>query len=372
MIATLPRIANNKTRESVSQRFISVDALRGFDMFWIMGGDFLFRSFYKIYDTPWTRELNEQMEHVPYEGFHFYDLIFPLFIFIVGVSITFSLPRVIEQHGKFIAVKRIFIRSVILFLLGIFYMGGIAGGFENIYLAGVLQRISVAYFFAAIIFCFTNLKQMIALCILMLVGYWAVLTFVPVPGFDVPSYEQGKNLAHYIDRWLPGQKFEGTILSTLGAVANCLIGVFAGLLLKNKENSDQKRVGWLLAGGLICIIVGSIWGMQFPIIKALWTSSYVLVACGCGAILLGIFYQVIEIWKFQKWAQPFVWIGMNAITIYIAASILNFRKLSQRFVGGDVKTLLGNYSDLITSLVALLLMFWFVHFLYKRKVFIKI
>lgn len=356
----------------LSKRLISIDALRGFDMFWIMGGDYLFRSFHQIHDASWTRELNEQMEHVPYQGFHFYDLIFPLFIFIVGVSITFSLPRIIERHGKLVAVKRIFIRSILLFLLGVFYMGGIANGLDNIYLAGVLQRISVAYFFAALICCFCNVKQMIALCILMLAGYWALLTFVPVPGFGVPSYEQGKNLAHYIDRWLPGQKFEGTILSTLGAVANCLIGVFAGLILKDEQRSPKQKVVWLLSAGMLLLALGGVWGMSFPIVKALWTSSYVLVACGWSAILLGIFYQIIEIWKFQKWAQPFVWIGMNAITVYVAASILNFRKLSLRFVGGDIKAMLGNYSDLITSFITLLLMFSFVHFLYKKKMFIKI
>src|SRR5262245_1852286 len=128
-----------------STRLVSLDALRGWDMFWIMGGDFLVRSLVKVYDCRLTRELHDQMDHVPYEGFHFYDLIFPLFIFMVGVAITFSVPKMIERNGRAAAVKRIAMRSVILFLLGILYMGGISSGFGEIWMAGVLQRIASAY-----------------------------------------------------------------------------------------------------------------------------------------------------------------------------------------------------------------------------------
>src|SRR5256885_13143982 len=224
-------------------------------------------------------------------------------------------------------------------LLGIFYMGGVAAGFKNVYLAGVLHRIAVAYFFAALIFCFLGsfpsppaakrgLVIMIGLCFLLLVGYWALLTFVPIPGIGAPSLDgPGKNLAHYLDElYLPGQRFEGTLLSTMAAVANCLLGVFAGLLLKNPTIPDQQKVYWLVGGGAISLGLGFAWAQQFPIIKLLWTSSYVLVACGYSAILLGIFHQIIQLWKFQKWAQPFVWIGMNAITIYLVANMVNFHR----------------------------------------------
>ena len=196
-----------------SRRLLSVDALRGFDMFWIMGGDYIVRSLPKIHDSPLTRALAAQMDHCEWAGFHFYDLIFPLFVFIVGVSLVFSIPRMIERDGRPAAIKRIVIRSVILFLLGIFYMGGVANGFKNVYLAGVLHRIAVAYFFAALIFCFLassrssltaseglpsvgsakeGLFTMIALCFLLLIGYWALLTFVPLPGIGAPSLAQAK------------------------------------------------------------------------------------------------------------------------------------------------------------------------------------
>lgn len=355
-----------------TQRLTSIDALRGFDMFWILGGDFLFRSFRQIYDCPVSRELESQMEHVPYEGFHFYDFIFPLFLFIVGISITLALPRVIEKSGKNPAVFRITKRAVILFLLGIFYMGGISGGIDNIYLAGVLQRISVAYFFAALAFCYLNNRGLILLTAVLLIGYYAILALVPVPGFGEPSFEQGKNLAHYIDQRLPGQKFEGTILSTFGAVGNVLIGVLIGNILKIKSYSEQRKVSVLLITGSVILLTGFIWGIWFPVIKAIWTSSYVLVACGFGILLFALFYQVIEIWKYRKWAQPFIWIGMNSIAIYIAASILNFPKLAQRLIGGEVGSWLSGYHQLVTALISLIFLFWLARFLYRNKIFIKV
>ena len=372
--ATNPTIEKSSAENPTSsQRFMSVDALRGFDMFWIVGGDVLIRSLQKIYDSSVTKGLANQMSHCDWDGFRFYDLIFPMFVFIVGVAIPFSIPKLIEREGKGAAVKRIFIRSVILFLLGIFYMGGVANGFKNVYLAGVLQRIAVAYFFAALLFCFFKPRMLLALTILFLFGYWALMTFVPVPGIGGASYEQGKNLAYWIDqRFLPGQKFEGTLLSTLPAVANCLFGIFAGLLLKTKILSEQKKVFCLLAGGMAGLVLGICWSFQFPIIKLLWTSTYVLVACGISAILLGVFHQIIAVWKLQKWAQPFVWIGMNAITIYLVSAIVGFQKLASRFVGGDIAVALGSWADFVRAVVALVLVFAVVRFLYRRKIFLRL
>ena len=435
------------SQQNSNSRLISVDALRGFDMFWIIGGDLVIRSLPKIHSSALTRFLATQMDHCEWAGFHFYDLIFPLFVFIVGVSLVFSVSRMVERAGRPAAIKRIIVRSVILFLLGIFYMGGVAAGVKNVYLAGVLHRIAVAYFFAALIFCFlgcspspskeragerlrapgatkgclprfaegqttipplpggegrgegesrgyprplptpsseirseamwqprNGLYTMIALCFLLLVGYWALMTFVSVPGIGTPSLDQpGKNLAHYLDElYLPGQRFEGTLLSTMAAVANCLLGVFAGLLLKASKISAQQKVYWLVGSGAASLLLGFAWSLQFPIIKLLWTSTYVLVACGYGAILLGIFYQIIELWGFQKWARPFVWIGMNAITIYLVGNIANLHRLALRFVGGDIKILLGNYSDLAAALVGLALALWLVNFLYRRNIFLRL
>src|SRR4051794_36754269 len=153
-VPTLTETQRPGSRETAPSRLLSVDAFRGFDMFWIMGGDYIIRSLPKIHDSPLTRALAAQMDHCEWAGFHFYDLIFPMFLFIVGASLVFSISRMVERAGRAATIKRIFIRSIVLFLLGMFYMGGVADGFENVYFAGVLHRIAVAYFFTALIFCF--------------------------------------------------------------------------------------------------------------------------------------------------------------------------------------------------------------------------
>jgi predicted acyltransferase len=342
-------------------------------MFWIIGGDHLVRSLRRVYDSAATRWLADQMEHCPWAGFHFYDLIFPLFVFVVGVVIPFSLPGIMERDGRPAALRRVVVRSAVLFLLGVFYMGGIANGFGNVYLAGVLHRIGVAYLFAGLLFCFCRPKTLAAWAAALLVGYWALMTFVPVPGVGPPSYDQGRNLAHWVDqRWLPGQKFEGTLLSTMAATANCLLGVFAGLLLKDRTKRDQEKVVWLLGAGAASLAAGIAWSWQFPLIKLLWTSSYVLVACGIGAILLGLFHLLIEVWGWRQWCRPFVWVGANAITIYLLSSIANFRKLADRIVGGEVAGWLGNWAATVNAAVALGMALWVVWFLYRRRIFLRL
>ena len=360
--------------KSPAQRLQCVDALRGFDMFWILGGDYVVRSFVAIHDSPLTRWLAGEMEHSEWAGFHFYDFIFPLFIFIVGVSLVFSLSGMLERVGRAATLKRIFRRSIILFLLGVFHMGGVANGFDGMCFAGVLQRIAGAYFFAALIFCFFRPRQMVWICAALLAGYWALLTFVPVPGMAAPTLAApGKNLAHFIDeQYLPGQRFEGTILSTMTAVANCLLGVFAGLLLRNDRVKGREKVMWLAAGGGVSLLLGLVWSLEFPIIKLLWTSSYVLVAGGCSALLLALFYQLIEQWNFRSWAQPFVWIGLNALPIYVIAGIVNFHRLTERFAGGDVRNILGHWSGLATAVLSLALALWLARFFYRQNIFLRL
>jgi predicted acyltransferase len=372
----------------ITTRLLCLDALRGFDMFWIMGGDWVLRSLNKIHDDSFTRMLQRQMEHaaneeavinakagpVDWTGFHFYDLIFPLFIFMAGMSIVFSVPKIIEQRGRGAAVQRIITRSVLLFFCGVLYM---AWGWGGLWFAGVLQRIASAYLFAALLFCFFKPRALVRICVVCLVGYWALLRFVPMPGAEHASFEHGKNLAWWIDQhYLPGNKFEGTILSTIPAAANCLLGVFAALFITSNKIENRRKPMWLIGAGLLSLALGFAWAQFFPIVKMLWTSTYVLVACGYSAILLGIFYQVIELWQIRKWAMPFVWIGSNAITIYLVSAAFGFRKLANRFVGGEVtqffNTHFSNSGEVLRSIVALILMLCVVRFLYQRKIFIRL
>ena len=362
----------------VTQRLLSLDALRGFDMFWIVGAEELVRSLEKITSSGPVGVVADQLRHKPWAGFHFEDLIFPLFVFIIGVSLVFSLTKTIAQSGRRAALVRVFRRSVILYLLGILYYGGFSTPFEKIRLLGVLQRLALCYFFASLLFCYLKPKALVGVCVGLLLGYWALLSFVPVPGHGAGNFAEGANLTNYLDQhYLPLRKWDGDhdpegLLSTLPAIASCLLGVFAGLLFKNTAVPDRKKAGYLIAAGLGCLAVGWLWHFNFPVIKKIWTSSFVLVAGGYSFLILAAFFQVIDVWKFQKWATPFVWIGANPITIYVGGRFIDFEAMAQLFVGGEVNKSLGRYGELVLAMTTLAFGLWFLRFLYQRKIFLRV
>ena len=371
------------------QRVVSVDALRGFDMFWILGGDSLAQALKAMSGdgnglfARLGRGFGDQLDHVEWAGFRFYDLIFPLFVFIVGVSLVFSLTRIVEREGRAAAHKRVLWRFVILFLLALIYSGGVSHKWPDIRLLGVLNRIALCYLFASLLFLNLRLRGLIIAFVSLVVGYWALMTFVPVPGIGAGSFAPGANLANWIDlHYLPGKRWDGTWdpegwLSTLPAIGTCLLGVFAGLLLKDVRVTPEKKSLWLMGAGVVMVVLGYLWGIQFPIVKKIWTSSFVLVAGGFSALLLGAFHQVIDVWGKQRWSTPFIWIGANAITLYFLENIVNYERLAARFVGGDVKAFLDNHlaagaGHLMAAIVGLLLATALAGFLYRRKIFLRV
>lgn len=363
---------------AISNRLLCLDAFRGFDMFWIVGAENIVHAMRKISDRGWIRLLADQMDHKEWEGFAFYDLIFPTFVFIAGVSIVYSLGRLVEQEERATAYRRVVTRGALLYAVGIFYYGGIMKGVDHIRLLGVLQRIALSYTFAALLFCTFRLRGLAIAFAALLLGYWALMTFVPVPDVGAGNFAEGKNLANYIDKqYLPLRKWDGDhdpegLLSTLPAIGTCLMGVFAGYLLKDARLGQQRKFFYLVAGGVASVALGWLWGLQFPVIKKIWTSSYVLVAGGYSALLLAAFYQVIEIWGFSAWALPFVWIGMNPITVYLAHNIVDFDELALRFAGGPIKESAGVYGELLVTTVIMALTFLLVRFMYNRKIFLRI
>ncbi len=404
---------NTPDTKPSSPRLVSVDALRGFDMFWIIGADALVQALNRMSETPVTKFLATQMEHVEWEGFHFYDLIFPLFLFIVGVSIVLSMDRMLATHGRKGALIRIAKRSVLLFVLGIFYYNGLTRAWPDVQVSGVLPRIALCYFIAATLYVLLPRKGVVVAAALCLVVYWALMMFVPFPDVHLAhekigknetqakaktpdvllgdvsttvrgTFEEGHNLAHYVDfRWLPGKKRnlyytnEG-LLSTIPAVATTLLGVMAGWLLMSARWSGKQKVVWLLAAGAAGVLLGMLWGHQFLIIKRIWTSSYVLVAGGYSAIFLGVFYLVVDVWQKRAWCQPFVWMGTNAITIYLADNILGgFNGIAARLVGGNVQQFADAHiakgcGDLLIAAVGIVIAFGLVRFLYQRKIFLRV
>jgi len=365
--------------EPVKGRIVSVDVLRGFDMFWITGGAGFFLAIFKLFGGKIEEWFVPQLEHAEWEGFHFYDLIFPLFVFIVGMSVVFSLQKILATKGRKAAYNRLVRRFILLYLLGIFYYGGMNHGFQHIRLMGVLQRLALTYFFTGMLFIHFRMRGLIVAFAALLIGYWAWLSFIPVPGLGKVSFAEGQNWANWVDQhFLPLRKWNGDwdpegLLSTLPAIASCILGVFASLLIRDRSIEDKKKVYYMIGGGIAGVIIGYLWGLQFPIIKKIWTSSYVLVAGGYSFILLGVLYLILDVWKIQKWAIPFVWIGMNPITIYMARNIVNFNRLAERVVGGELQTMMGEkIGYLLLTSVSLGFTLIVVRFLFNRKIFLRL
>ncbi len=372
-----------------TRRVESVDALRGFNFVWILCGDGVMLAIGEMsrHKGPVVSAvggfLGEQLTHVAWEGLRFYDFVFPLFVFLTGVSIVLALPRQVEREGRGRAHLRVLRRALILFALGFVYYGGISEHWEDVRWLGILQRIALCYLFTSLMFLNFNLRGMIAACVALLAGYWALMTFVPVPGIGAGSFAPDANLANWIDvHYLPGHLWDDTrdpegLLSTLPAIASCLIGVFAGMLLADVRLPAQRKSLWLIGGGVALLAAGHVWALQFPVIKAIWTSSFVLVTSGYSAILLGVFHQVVDVWGVKRWATMLVWIGTNAIMLYMAQNLINFAEVSQTLVGGDVaewldRTVTRGTGNLAVNALGLAFAFAFAGFLYRRKIFVRV
>jgi len=333
-----------------------------------------------------------------------------------------------------------------LFALGLVYYGGVSESWPDIRLLGVLNRIALCYLFTSLLFLNLRLPGLIVAFVAILAGYWALMTFVSVSGIGVGSYAKDANLANWIDaQYLPGRKWNGAwdpegLLSTLPAIGTCLLGVFAGLLLKEPSLQPHQKTLWLIGAGAAMIALGALWGLQFPIVKNIWTSSYVLVCGGlsalllgvfaglllkepslqphqktlwligagaamialgllwglqfpivkniwtssyvlvCGglsALLLGVFHQVIDAWERRSWATIFIWIGASAITLYFINGIVGFQPLATQLVGGDVRSFVDSHltpgaGSFLEHAVGLLLAVALAGFLYRRKIFLRV
>lgn len=364
------------------ERLVSIDALRGFDMFWIIGGDALARAVCKWWGTPTAEAIGQQIQHVEWQGFRFYDLIFPLFLFVVGAVIPFSLKK--YQTGdspRGHALWRTIRRTVLLLVLALIYNGALKWDWANLRYVGVLQRIAICYFIASLIYLFTSLRTQAITAAAILLGYWALLALVPAPETGVRGdYSKATNLVGWVDRHvLPGRIMAGYygtgdnegLLSTIPAVATALLGVLAGEWLLSARKPAIKALG-LLGAGVLCVAAGYGWGHAFPIIKNLWTSSFVLVAGGFSLLLLGLFYLMIDVWKLRGWSFFFVVIGMNAITIYMFQSIVKFPPIRDYFLGGTMDLLSPPVAAIVGAIGVLALKWLFLYHLYRTKTFLRV
>jgi predicted acyltransferase len=336
------------------------------------------------------------LQHASWHGWTPTDLVFPFFLFIVGVSITLALSRRAEAAGsrRDIYVK-ILRRSLIIFALGLFLAGFPSFDLSTIRVPGVLQRIAVCYLVASVIFLNTDWRKQVYVAAVLLLGYWALMTLVPVPGYgagDLGSKEW--NLAAYVDRAVFGQHVwrqakvydpEG-LLSTLGALATTLAGVLTGRLLRSGREPLEK-VSQMFVAGAACAVAGWAWNYWLPVNKALWTSSYVLFTAGLALELLALCYWLVDVKGYRRWSLPFVVFGTNALAVYFLAELFAHVISLVGFARGDGKWaplqtiiydgLFASWAPPKTASLAfavctVLLWLGVMTVFYRRRIFIKV
>lgn len=379
--------------KSKPARLMSLDALRGFDMFWIMSGEGVIHTLAKATGWPLLLWMSGQLHHTTWNGITFYDMIFPLFLFIAGISMPYSMNNKTGQYGvtdayllPYKAKKEIYKsmirRTLILIFLGIVVNGLFKfNGFENTRFASVLGRIGLAWFFAGLIYLNFNRKGQIIWFCALLVGYWAAMTLIPVPGYGAGVLTMDGSLESYVDRLLlPGRLHDKVhdpegILSTIPAIGTALMGILTGTFLKYESSNWPmwKKGIFLFFAGLIFIVFGLLWDLVFPINKRLWTSSFVLFVGGWSLVLFSIFYLIIDVAGYRKWAFPFVLIGLNSILIYLASEgIIDFQHSANYFFGGLIHHLSLNWQAFAQALSIVIVQMALLYLLFRYKVFLKV
>jgi predicted acyltransferase len=326
----------------------------------------------------WMQSLAEQMDHVPWAGFHFFDLIFPLFMFISGVAIPFALVSKLERKiPKAELAKKAVKRAIILVILGLIYNGVFSNGFENPRFASVLAQIGLAYLFTALIVIYSrSFKCSIYWLGGILLGIAIVQLLVPVPGIGAGVLTPEACINGYIDRlFLPGRLYGGTfdpegLLCILSAVTVTLMGSVAGHFLRNKTSNDQQKIKTLSLIGVSSIALAILLSTFYPIIKACWTSSFNLLTGGIGFLIITLFYWVIDVKGWKKWSFFFRVIGMNSIFIYMFYDLADPAQISDYLFGWTV--LWGDLGQIISAVGSIALTWSLMYYMYKKSIFLRV
>ncbi|HCL82361.1 MAG TPA: DUF5009 domain-containing protein [Chitinophagaceae bacterium] len=362
------------------QRLYSLDALRGFDMFWIMGAEEIFHALFKATGSPALGWISNQLTHPAWNGFHLYDLIFPLFLFMAGVATPFSVGRELEKgNSRNKVLFRVIKRGLILVLLGIVYNNGLhLRPLSDIRFASVLGRIGIAYMFANIIFIYSKRNTQILWFWVLIIGYWLLLKFTSAPGFPMGDLTMEGNFASYIDRSIiPGKLYLGIhdpegLVSDIPAISTGLLGILTGSYIKKSPHSGSKKAGWMAVAGIFFIVLSLIWNLDFPINKNLWTSSFVCLVGGLSLLYFSLFYYVIDVLGYKKWAFFFKVIGMNSILIYISGRFINWEYATNGFFQWLGELTVVPYNLVVMAICYMAVKWAFMYFLYQKKVFLRV
>ena len=365
---------------SPGQRLYSLDALRGFDMFWIMGAEEIVSSLAKATDSPFWNGFANQLTHPAWNGFHMYDLIFPMFLFMAGVATPYSVGRELEKgNSKQEVLWRVVKRGLILVVLGVFHNNGLhLRPFSDIRFGSVLGRIGLAYMFANIIFIYSKRTTQIIWFWVILIGYWLLLKLNSAPGFPRGDLTMEGNFASYIDRLLlPGRLYLGIhdpegIASTIPAIATGLLGILTGTFIKHGKVSGSQKSLYMAITGVVSIILAQIWNLNFPINKNLWSSSFVLQVGGLSLLFLSLFYYIIDVLGYKKWAFFFKVIGMNSILIYLSGHFIDWKYATEGIFQCLGQLTHAPYDEVVMAACYVLVEWAFLYFLFKKKVFLRV
>lgn len=365
---------------STPRRILSLDALRGFDMLCIMGLEDVIRELARLCPAPAIVTLAEQSEHVPWAGLHAYDLIFPLFMFLSGVSIPLSMDtRMDRGDSRWMLWRKILTRCALLVVLGMIYNGVLSDKTDGPRFASVLGQIGIAWAIAAslqLVVRDTRVRLGILFGWLAAVAVFQLL--VPVPGHGPGVLTETGAINTWFDRsFLPGRLHGGSfdpegLLCALSAASVTMAGSLVGTFLKRPFAHSLKTVGILAAAGAAAVLAGWVcWAMGYPPIKALWTSSFNLLAIGISTLLFALFFGIIDVARFSSWSFPLRVIGMNSLTIYLGSKLISFPAMSA-FLFGRAAGLSGDAGPLLILCGVLLLEWWVLYFFYRQRWFLRV
>jgi predicted acyltransferase len=367
-------------RTGTKERLQSLDTLRGFDMAMLLGGGGILIALAELTGWNWMEALATQQHHVEWEGFRFYDLIFPLFMFISGVAIPYAINSKVEKGiAKSKLLKKIFIRLLALIGLGLLYNGATSRGFTNLRYVSVLSQIGFAYFFAALICLYSKNIRGTIYWLLGIMGGVAVLQlFVPVPFAGAGTFDPATSINAWLDQLLIPGRLHGKVfdpegvLCIVSAVTITLMGALAGYIIRSAKSAPAKKALYISLAGVGAIAISLALSPFYPIIKKMWTVSYVLMAAGVSALLLALFYYVIDVKGSKNWTLFFRVFGMNSITIYMGARIIDFHDISHFFLGWTSFHINEQWGKLFIVIGVLVIEWALLLFLYRKKIFLRV
>lgn len=379
---------NHMEKQLPAGRLGSLDVLRGFDLFCLVFFQPVLMALARVMDVPWMKPITSQFEHVAWEGFAFWDIIMPLFMFMAGASMPFAFAKYLNNGGKASLYRRILKRVLLLWIFGMMCQGNLlALDPGKVYLySNTLQAIAMGYLISAILFLHLKLKWQIVVASGLLVIYWILLSFVRVDGFGGGDFTADLNLAEYVDRIVLGRfrdratitetgldfgNYRYTwIISSLNFGVTVMTGVFAGQIMKS-ELSKIKKIQWMALAGVLMMVAGQLWGLHMPIIKKIWTSSMTLYSSGICFLLMALFYYLIDYRNYGKYLNWLKIYGMNSILAYMLFQIVNFTTVSQSLFFGT-EQYLGDYYRVLIRLANVSFIFLILWIMYRQKKFLKV